>query len=103
MEQLLNNIAGARQVFERWMEWEPHEQAWLTYIKFELKYKETDRARQIYERYILLMCMILVIKLFMLQIYFIHCIYYLFKLSKGILLYATEIICSFSKISSLTK
>lgn len=54
MEQMLNNISGARQVFERWMEWEPHEQAWLTYIKFELRYKEIDRARQIYERYILL-------------------------------------------------
>ncbi|KAH8028453.1 hypothetical protein HPB51_016904 [Rhipicephalus microplus] len=54
MEEMLGNIAGARQVFERWMEWEPHEQAWQTYINFELRYKELDRARQIYERYILL-------------------------------------------------
>lgn len=53
MEQMLNNIAGARQVFERWMEWKPHEQAWLTYIRFELRFKEIDRARQVYERYIL--------------------------------------------------
>ncbi|CAN8000670.1 unnamed protein product [Ixodes hexagonus] len=53
MEEMLGNLGGARQVFERWMEWEPHEQAWQTYINFELRYKEIDRARSIYERYIL--------------------------------------------------
>ena len=35
MEELLNNIPGCRQVFERWMGWEPAEDAWLAYIKFE--------------------------------------------------------------------
>ncbi|MCL4154805.1 UNVERIFIED_CONTAM: hypothetical protein GTU68_006838, partial [Idotea baltica] len=34
------------------MEWEPDEQAWMTYIKFELRYKELDRARSIYERFV---------------------------------------------------
>ncbi|PIK60198.1 putative crooked neck-like protein 1-like [Apostichopus japonicus] len=53
MEEMLGNIAGARQAFERWMQWEPEEQAWLSYIKMELRYKETDRAREVYERYIL--------------------------------------------------
>lgn len=52
---MLGNLAGARQVFERWMEWEPHEQAWLTFIKFEMRYREVQRAREIYERYILFM------------------------------------------------
>lgn len=52
MEEMLKNIPGCRMVFERWMEWEPDEQAWLTYIKFELRYKELDRARQIYERFV---------------------------------------------------
>ena len=51
MEELLGNIAGARQVFERWMEWEPEEQAWHAYINFELRYKELQRARLIYERF----------------------------------------------------
>uniref|UniRef100_G1RFP5 Crooked neck pre-mRNA splicing factor 1 n=1 Tax=Nomascus leucogenys TaxID=61853 RepID=G1RFP5_NOMLE len=55
MEEMLGNIAGARQVFERWMEWQPEEQAWHSYINFELRYKEVDRARTIYERYILWM------------------------------------------------
>ena len=34
------------------MTWEPDEQAWQTYIKFELRYKELDRARAIYERFV---------------------------------------------------
>lgn len=50
---MLSNVAGARQIFERWMEWEPDEQAWHSYINMELRYKETDRARSIYERFVL--------------------------------------------------
>lgn len=53
MEEMLGNVAGCRQVFERWMEWEPEEQAWHSYINFELRYKEVEKARSIYERYIL--------------------------------------------------
>ncbi|TPP64420.1 Crooked neck protein 1 [Fasciola gigantica] len=53
MEEMLGNIAGARQVFERWMEWQPEEQAWHAYINFELRYKELNQARLVYERYIL--------------------------------------------------
>lgn len=49
----MGNVAGCRQVFERWMEWEPDEQAWHSYINFELRYKEVDKGRSIYERYIL--------------------------------------------------
>nr|XP_042906923.1 crooked neck-like protein 1 isoform X1 [Parasteatoda tepidariorum] len=53
MEQMLDKVASARQVFERWMEWQPDEQAWLTYIKFELRFKEIERAREIYERFVI--------------------------------------------------
>jgi len=35
------------------MEWEPEEQAWHSYINFELRFKELDRARVVYEKYIL--------------------------------------------------
>ena len=52
MEEMLENVPGCRAVFERWMEWQPEEQAWLTYIKFELRYREIDRARSIYERFV---------------------------------------------------
>ena len=48
------SLSAARQVFERWMEWEPEEQAWHSYINFELRYKELDRARTIYERFIII-------------------------------------------------
>ncbi|CAO2578504.1 Crooked neck-like protein 1 [Lemmus lemmus] len=51
--EMLGNVAGARQVFERWMEWQPEEQAWHSYINFELRYKEVERARTIYERLVL--------------------------------------------------
>ncbi|XP_029903079.1 crooked neck-like protein 1 [Myripristis murdjan] len=53
MEEMLGNVAGCRQVFERWMEWEPEEQAWHSYINFELRYKEVDKARSIYERFVI--------------------------------------------------
>ena len=53
MEEMLGNVAACRQTFERWMEWEPDEQAWLSYIKFELRYQEIERARAIYERFVI--------------------------------------------------
>ncbi|XP_043075688.1 crooked neck-like protein 1 [Puntigrus tetrazona] len=53
MEEMLGNIAGCRQVFERWMEWEPEEQAWHSYINFELRYKEVDKSRSIYENFVM--------------------------------------------------
>lgn len=53
MEEMLDNVAGTRAVFERWMEWQPEEQAWQTYINFELRYKELERARKIYERFVM--------------------------------------------------
>nr|VDD50485.1 unnamed protein product [Brassica oleracea] len=53
MEEMLGNIAGARQIFERWMNWSPDQQGWLSFAKFELRYNETERARSIYERFFL--------------------------------------------------
>ena len=53
MEEMLGNVPGCRQVFERWMEWEPDEQAWFSFIKMELRYKEINRARAIYERFVM--------------------------------------------------
>ena len=51
MEETLGNIPGTRQVFERWMTWEPDEAAWQAYIKLEKRYGEYDRARAIFERF----------------------------------------------------
>jgi len=52
LEELLQNVPGARQVFERWMQWEPDDKAWQAYIKMEHRYQELDRASLIYERWI---------------------------------------------------
>lgn len=52
LEELLQNVPGARQVFERWMQWEPEDKAWQAYIKMEQRYNELDRASAIYERWV---------------------------------------------------
>ena len=52
MEEMLGNLEGAREIFERWMKWEPEEGVWYSYIKFELRYKKFDRIRQIYAKLI---------------------------------------------------
>lgn len=52
LEELLQNIGGARQVFERWIKWEPDDRAWKAYIKLELRYNEFERASEIHERWI---------------------------------------------------
>ncbi|KAK8950929.1 hypothetical protein KSP39_PZI003225 [Platanthera zijinensis] len=51
MEEMLGNVAGSRQVFQRWMDWQPDQQGWLSYIKFELRYGEIERARRVFERF----------------------------------------------------
>lgn len=51
MEETLGNITGTRQVFERWMQWEPDEQAWTAYVNLEKRYGETQNARAVFERF----------------------------------------------------
>lgn len=49
--ELLGDVHGTREVFERWMKWEPDPNAWSAYVKFETRYQEWDRARAVYERF----------------------------------------------------
>jgi len=51
MEEMLGNVAGARAVFERWMQWEPDHNGWKAYVRMELRYDEVERARAIFEKY----------------------------------------------------
>lgn len=44
MEEMLGNIANARQIFERWMAWHPDEQAWFAFINFEIRYKQIENV-----------------------------------------------------------
>ena len=52
MEEMLGNTDRARQVFERWMQWEPDDQAWNSYVKFEVRAGDMPRARVVHERYL---------------------------------------------------
>jgi tetratricopeptide (TPR) repeat protein len=52
MEEMLGNISGARLVFERWLEWQPDDQAYLAYVKMEQRYDELDRCRHVFNRYV---------------------------------------------------
>ncbi|KAI9290909.1 TPR-like protein [Neoconidiobolus thromboides FSU 785] len=52
MEEMLDNIIGARAIFERWVKWEPDEPGWNAYIKFELRYNEISNARNVYQRFV---------------------------------------------------
>ncbi|KAL2126144.1 hypothetical protein VTI74DRAFT_1607 [Chaetomium olivicolor] len=49
--EMLGDIPGTRQVFDRWMKWEPDEDAWNAYIKLEKRYGEYERARQIFHAF----------------------------------------------------
>ena len=52
LEELLQNVPDAHQVFGRRMQWEPDDKAWEAYIKMEERYNELDRASVIYEHWI---------------------------------------------------
>jgi len=49
---MLGNFDKVRKIFEDWMTWEPAENAWNAYLKFEERMGEFDKCRQILERYI---------------------------------------------------
>ncbi|KAK3995427.1 hypothetical protein QBC44DRAFT_25817 [Cladorrhinum sp. PSN332] len=49
--EMLGDIPGTRQVFDRWMQWHPDENAWAAYIRLEKRYGEYDRARDIFRAY----------------------------------------------------
>ena len=42
---MLGNPAKARAIFERWMEWEPEDNAWGAFVKFEMRQEKPANAR----------------------------------------------------------
>ena len=34
------------------MQWEPTEDAWMAYVKFEQRYGELERARKVFQRFV---------------------------------------------------
>jgi crooked neck len=55
MEEMVEAVDNARQIFERWMAWEPDDMAWAAFIKFEMRQGQIERARAVYERYVALL------------------------------------------------
>lgn len=49
---LSDGVAGARNVYERWMEWNPSDKGWMLYVHFEERCKELGRARKVFEKYV---------------------------------------------------
>ena len=52
MEEMLGAYTKARAVFERWMTWNPEENAWLAFLKLEQRMGEVERCREVMYRYV---------------------------------------------------
>lgn len=52
MENMLGNYAGVRQLYSRWIEWRPEEEAWKAYLQFEMRNGESQLVRDIFRRYV---------------------------------------------------
>jgi crooked neck len=52
MEEMVNDVAKCRAVFERWMQWQPDDNAWLSYARFETRCRQYDRAEKIMRQYV---------------------------------------------------
>ena len=50
-EELGGDHAKCRAVFERWMAWQPDDNAWLAYARFEQRCHNLDKAEQVLRRY----------------------------------------------------
>lgn len=45
MEEMMGEVDKARIIFERWMQFHPNQQAWLSYIKLEIRHQQIEKAR----------------------------------------------------------
>ena len=53
LEERIGNMEGAREIFQRWIAWEPPVHAYLCFAEFETRIKEFTRARSVFERMLL--------------------------------------------------
>ena len=42
MEEHLGNVPGCRQIFERWMQWEPDHNGWMAYIRVRARRRKRE-------------------------------------------------------------
>ena len=43
MEEIAGAVDSARKIFDRWMVWEPSQQGWMLYVKFEERQEDFGR------------------------------------------------------------
>lgn len=55
MEEMLGNVPGARQIFERWMAFEPDHHGWMAYIKVKLSYQQGSHIQHAHSWNLLLL------------------------------------------------
>ncbi|KAJ9457404.1 Pre-mRNA-splicing factor clf1 [Diplonema papillatum] len=54
LEETIGDVAMCRQVFNNWMEWKPKHHAWHLFAKFEARFKEVEKARDVLIRMVTL-------------------------------------------------
>ena len=52
MEEMVGDLPKCRAVFERWMKWNPDDNGWLSYARFETRCQLLDRAEAVMRRYV---------------------------------------------------
>jgi len=52
MEEMVGDLPKCRTVFERWMKWNPDDNGWLSYARFETRCHQLDRAEAVMRRYV---------------------------------------------------
>lgn len=52
MEEVLGNYKRAHQIFEKWMNWRPDENAWMAFVKFQERINQPEECRKIMYRYL---------------------------------------------------
>lgn len=52
MEEMMGQVDNARQLFTRWLAYDPDHHAYRACVKFELRHNAPERARETYETYV---------------------------------------------------
>jgi crooked neck len=50
LEERLENYGGVRKIFDRWLSFKPGYPVWEAFVQFEVRHKQLDSARNIYNR-----------------------------------------------------
>jgi crooked neck len=52
MEEMVGDTAKCRAIFQRWMEWQPDDNGWLSFARFETRCNQLERAEKVMRQYV---------------------------------------------------